>query len=224
MKFVTRSFRKILTLKWASWGSWLTSILRRIPLTLALFSIILIAGIVTQTITGDAWQSLMQRFGWSLPALKAGKLYAPWAGLIFGSRPGHYQSILAIGLLGVGLLEYHRGTKWAAVGFLLLGPVSSIITTLLLWPLDILGLSWVRSSLYTPDMGSSGASLVCWGLFVGGGHGWWQKLLLWGTILLLVLLLIFLPAVWEIDHMIAFLFGLLVSLSLQSRRSGIIAS
>jgi hypothetical protein len=185
---------------------------KRIPLTLMMFIVTLVAGIATQTFARDAWPSLMEHFGWSLIALKQGRLYALWVGLIFSSTPGHFYSILAIGLLGVGALEYRYGTKWAAIGFLLIGPVSSILTTLILWSFDLFGVAWVKQSLYTPDMGSSSAALVCWGIFIGKGHGRWNRLLLWGTIIVLVLYLVFFPAVWDIDHIIAFLLGLFVGL------------
>jgi hypothetical protein len=96
-------------------------VLRRIPLTLVLLTLILASGIATQTFARNDFQWLMDRFGWSLTALEHGKVWVLWVGLLFGSKPGHFITILGVGLLGVGALEYHRGTRWAAFGFLKIG-------------------------------------------------------------------------------------------------------
>jgi hypothetical protein len=194
------------------------SVLRRTPLTIVIFTSILIAGIATQTFARNIWPTLMQMFGWYLPALKAGKLYAPWVGLLFGSRPGHFETILGIGVLGIGALEYRQGTKWAAIGFLLLGPIITVVDTLLLWPLDTLGIAWVRPYLYQPDMGSSAASIVCWGLFLGLEGRWWKKLLVAGTIFTLAFFWIFIHEAWNLDHTTGFLMGLVIGIIIQRRR------
>lgn len=190
---------------------------RSVPLTLAILAVILVAGLSTQTFARGFFPTLMHDFGWSLPALKAGRLYDLWFGLPFGSTPGHFYSVIGIGWFGVGALEYRRGTRWAAIGFLVIGPLASLVTTLLLWPIDELGIKAVHSFLYTPDMGSSSASLVCWGLLLGGEKGRLKQALLWGTILVSVLLLVILQVVWSVDHLVAFLIGLGVSLLFMSR-------
>lgn len=179
---------------------------RRIPLTIVLLVIIFIVGMWTGTVARDTWPSLMQRFGWNLPALQQGRFYAPWVGLLFASLPGEHYTMLGMLALGVGTLEYQSGTKVAAAGFLLLGPFSSILTMLVLWPLDILRVVWVRQYLYPPDMGSSAASMVCWGLFLTAATGKWRLLFMTGTFLVLLALL-FLPQVYGADHMIAFILG-----------------
>ena len=179
-----------------------------------MFGAVHIAGIITGTVAKDSWPSLMQNFGFSLPALREGHLYDLWVGLLFASRPGVHVTMLGMLLLGVGTLEYRRGTKSALVGFLLLGPVASIITMLILWPFDVFGIAGVKPYLYPPDMGSSSASMVCWGLFLGAETGLWRNLMLGATILTLALLMAFSTQAFGADHMVAFLFGLLVSVAL----------
>ena len=89
---------------------------------------------------------------------------------------------------------------------------------LLLWPLEMLGVSWVKGFLFTPDMGSSAASLVCWGLLLGGERGRWRDLVLAGTAIGLVLLLVLLPERYAADHLVSFLTGLGGGLVLKATR------
>jgi len=196
------------------------NVLRRIPFTLIMSGLIMAAGLSTQTFLRTSWPKIMEMFGWFLPALKAGEFYAPWVGLLFGSVPGHWQAIFEMVVVGVGILEFRHGIKWALIGFLLLGPLVGILSVFVMWPLSTTGSSWVNHYLYTPDMGGSAASLVCWGLFVGAERGRWQLLLLWGTVLVMSISWIILPEGWQVDHTLGFLIGLLVSAIWLRRQKG----
>lgn len=195
-----------------TWGQ-AARLLRRLPFTISLFVIVVAAGIVTGTVARSAFPDLMQRFGWNLPALRAGHFYDLWVGLLFASSAGVRWSMVLILLLGVGSLEFVCGTGRAAVIFFTLGALTSVITALLLWPLDALGVAWVRPFLYPPDMGSSSASLVCWGAAVNSGSkGGWRTFLIAGTTLPLVALTFLLPQTYVVDHLVAFALGLLAGL------------
>lgn len=138
--------------------------LHRVPFTATLFLFIAVAGLVTGTVAKDAWSDLMQRFGWNLYALQHLELYRPWVALLFASFSGEHPTMLAMLALGVGTLEYHWGTGVAALGFLVLGPLTSILSVLARWPLYSAGVTRLGPFLLEPDMGSSSASLVCWGM------------------------------------------------------------
>lgn len=183
-------------------------LMARLRLTLVLFGVVLLAGIVTGTIASEWFPRLMQLSGWDLRAFREGRLYTVWTGLLFSSQPGPRPTMLAILLLGVGALEYRAGSKATAVAFLLLGPLSSLLTILLLWPMDALGAAWVRPYLYIPDMGSSSASLLCWGAALTTLDRKPQVFLLITTTLVLVLLLVFVPKAYGADHLVAFPIGL----------------
>lgn len=185
-------------------------LLRRLPLTAGLFSLVLLAGVLTGTVLRESFPRLMRWSGWDLPALREGRLYVLWTGLPFSSLPGPRPTMLAILLLGVGTLEYRRGSRATAICFLVLGPLVSVLAVLLLWPLDALGTSWVRPFLYVPDMGSSSASLLCWGAMVGGTKGTGRFVLLSATLGVLLLPLVLSPGVYGFDHLVAFPLGLLV--------------
>ncbi len=141
-------------------------IFRRIPLTLALFAVILALGILTGTVLIDLWPFLIQHFGWNLTALKEGNFYILWPLLFFATTPGLVLPMMLGLVLGAGALEYFYGTKLTAIIFFIIGPLACLINTLILWPGFILGNNFIRGYLSTPDMGSSAASLACWGVFL----------------------------------------------------------
>jgi hypothetical protein len=149
----------------------------------------------------------MRTFGWDLDKLKEGGWYALWAGLPFGSKPGTFYSIFAVGVFGIGALEYRHGSRLAVLSFLVLGPLSSLITTLIIWPFDNYGNAIITSYLHTPDMGSSSSSLLCWGMFAGGLKKSWRWLVFTVTIIILAWFLIFYKADWGLDHLMSFLIG-----------------
>jgi phosphatidylglycerol lysyltransferase len=195
---------------WLSYVRHPANLAKRIPFTLTFITAVLISGLITQTIAREAFPDIMQRFGWDLNALKEGRLYTLWVGLLFSSQVGHFYSLLGIGVVGVGALEFMRGSKWAATGFLVIGPMSSIITTLSLWAAMNLGVNGLGEYLTTPDMGASVSSFVCWGLFITTLKGRWRWILLIGTALALGLFQIFYHAIWNIDHSVAYVIGLVI--------------
>ena len=181
--------------------------LNRVPLTLFLVGIILVFGVLTQTVTHRYLPAIVRRGGWDLITLRHGRLFAPWIGLFFSSHPNDAYGILFLILLMVGPLEYRRGTGMAAFVFFVIGPLASIIDLLILWPISNTGVEYVRVALYTPDMGSSTACLACLGVFLMGEKGWRRNAALLG-ILAVLGVLFYRNAVYNIDHLGGYLIGI----------------
>ncbi len=192
-------------------GAWrhTVRVLRRLRFTLALVSVVLIAGILTGTVLRGSFPELMRRFGWDLDTLLRGQVYKPWPALFFSSQPGPRVTMLIILALGVSALELRRGPLVAAVAFFGLGPPVDMLSMLFLWPAEAAGVSWLHPFLHTPDMGSSGSALVCWGMAVSDIGGRWAVFLAVGTYLPLLGLLVFYPQQYALEHLIAFTVGLL---------------
>jgi hypothetical protein len=182
---------------------------KKIPFTLTFVVVVMITGIIMQTIGRDAFPTIMEKFGWDLNALRAGHYYDLWVELLFSSEVGHFYSLLGIGVVGIGALEFVSSTGLTALAFLVIGPLSSLITTLSLWGLMNLGVPGLREYLVTSDMGASVSCFVCWGLFITLLKGRWRWILLAGTALALILFQIWYKAIWNIDHSMAFVIGLL---------------
>lgn len=157
----------------------------------------------------DSFPEIMQNFGLSLPALLSGRIWVAWISLFFSNIPGIRPTMHLMLLLGMGTLEYRYGSRIAAFAFLVLGPLISILTLILFWPFAS-QISSIKVALYTPDMGSSSASLFCWGMaLVGDFKNRINRILISTTVVILIGLL-FLPKPYDLDHLIAFSLGLVI--------------
>jgi membrane associated rhomboid family serine protease len=185
----------------------LRHILKRVPFTLVLFTGIMIFGVVTELIGESLWPYLASRFSWDLVTIQQGKIYFAWLGLFFAEAPDSFYAVLLALLVVVGALEYRRGTATAVLGFLVVGPIASIITLMLLWPLSAAGVSYVRVALYTPDMGASTACLACLGILLIGEKGLWRNILL-PAFLVVLAGFIFVNTPYNIDHFDGYVVGL----------------
>lgn len=183
---------------------------QRLPLTAGLVLVTIVAGAVSGALGADFHHSVEAAAGWDLAALRNWELYRLWAGLPFGSLPGIRPTMVLLLALGPGVLEWRRGTRTAAVTFFLLGPAVSLITTLSLWPAYARGVGAIGRFLLTPDLGSSTASLACWGVAVGSVDGAGSPWLAALTVAVLGALWIVRPAPYVVDHFAAFIvaFGL----------------
>jgi hypothetical protein len=165
-------------------------------------------GVITESAERYFGPLINQNFGWDLATLQNGKFYAAWAGLFFSVEPLDLYVLLILIVLSMGVLEYRRGTRLAAFGFFIIGPIASMITYLVLWPISNSGIGYVHMALYTPDMGSSTACLVCLGIFLTGQNVRWRKIL----ILFVFSVLIgsfYHNMVYNFDHLSGFIVGLL---------------
>jgi hypothetical protein len=185
------------------------ALVRRVPITVAVFVAVLLVGLITESQEVYYWPVLVQRFGWDLTTLQHGRVYAAWVGLFFSPEPVDFLGILVLLLVTLGPLEFRRGTRLAAVGFFVVGPIASIITLLVLWPFANLGLANVNTALLTPDMGASTACLTCLGMFLIGERGWWRSILLF-SLLAALAGLVFQKSPFNFDHLSGYLNGLWV--------------
>jgi hypothetical protein len=105
------------------------------------------------------------------------------------------------------LYQRRRGTRLAAIGFIVMGPIASFVTLGVLWPVSNAGIEYVRSALYTPDSGASTACLACLGMSLAGEKGLRRNIALLG--ILAVLGLAFVKnEVYNFDHLSGYLVGL----------------
>ena len=86
-------------------------LVRRVPITAAVFVTVLVAGLITEAQETNYWPILVQRFGWDLTTLQHWRIYSAWVGLFFSPEPVDFYGILALLLLTLGPLELRRGTR-----------------------------------------------------------------------------------------------------------------
>ncbi len=177
----------------------------RLRFTLAILIITTLVGIFLN-LHGN-WSAEVQRFAWDLNALRSWHVWAAWQGLFAQEQPLDFYGMLLVLLLTVGVLEYRKGLRLAFLGFLVIGPLASILTLLLLWPLSAAGLAYVRTALFTPDSGASTACLVCLGILLTNERGRWRFIAL-ALILGLLAGMFYRNQVYNFDHLNGFLIGI----------------
>ena len=136
-------------------------IARRIPATLLVVGILLIAGVAT----GALWHpfSDTEAFGtiaYGLPALEAGRWWTPVTGTFVLAAPWMY--LIAIpALAGMAFIEMRRGTR-VAVLYFALGQLFAVLgASLFLWLAALLPWTWAQAQAATLDVGPSGGVVAC---------------------------------------------------------------
>jgi hypothetical protein len=153
------------------------------------------------------WPFLVNRWGWDLTTVQQGRIYFAWTGLFFATAPQNFYGVLLLMLIAMGALEYRHSTIWAALGFFVIGPIASIITLMLLWPISNAGITYVRVALYTPDMGASTACFVCLGILLMNEKGRLRNIFLF-CILIILAGFVFQNTAYNIDHLDGYLVGI----------------
>ena len=204
-----RSWNVIARSRWSQISPRIWHVIKHIRLMLALGSFMLVFTIVSQILSHgqDYWPFLVHRWGWDLTTVQQGRIYFAWTGLFFATAPQNFYGVLLLLLITMGFLEYRHSTRLAALGFFVIGPIASIITLMLLWPLSSAGVTYVRVALYTPDMGASTACFVCLGMLLMNEKGRLRNILLFGVLIILAGL-VFQNTPYNIDHLDGYLVGI----------------
>ncbi|MDQ1123910.1 bifunctional lysylphosphatidylglycerol flippase/synthetase MprF [Microbacterium trichothecenolyticum] len=139
----------------------LRGLARRIPATLVLLGILIIAGVLA----GGLWQPfaespLFPSVAYGLPALEAGRWWTPITGALFVDAPWVYIFILPA-LVGMGYLEFRRGSRVAATYFLVGQIFSVVAAAAFLWGAAFLPWVWAQHQATVLDVGPSGGIFAC---------------------------------------------------------------
>jgi len=195
--------------RWSKISPKIWYIVNHTRLTLALAVFMLVFTVVSQILSHGQgyWPFLVNRWGWDLTTVQQGRIYFAWTGLFFATAPQNFYGVLLLMLIAMGALEYRHSTIWAALGFFVIGPIASVITLMLLWPISNAGITYVRVALYTPDMGASTACFVCLGILLVNEKGRLRNVLLF-CILIILAGFVFQNTAYNIDHLDGYLVGI----------------
>ena len=191
----------------------------RIPATLTMVGLILVAGV--------AWQGLWTPFedsdlfpavAYGLPAFEAGRWWTPFTGTFFVNQPWVYVFTLT-SFAGMAYLELRRGTR-VALAYYWVGQLFAICATaLLLWGLSTLPWTWAQTQAAALDVGASGGTMACIAAAIGLLRPPWRVrgwLVLLGFVFVAM---VFWGAVADLEHLLAVLLVLFVDRSLRIRRT-----
>ncbi|MCH6230608.1 DUF2156 domain-containing protein [Microbacterium sp. CFH 31415] len=136
------------------------AVLARIPVTLSLIGIVLLAGIVW----GGLWRPfgddpLFDAVAYGLPALVEGRWWTPVTGTFFVDHPIVYAFVIP-SFAGLAYLEHRRGSL-AALGYFGIGQLFAIFASaLFLWVASALPWPWAQMEATVLDVGPSGGTLA----------------------------------------------------------------
>ena len=197
------------------------AVLRRMPGTLTMIALIVIAGVV--------WQGLWRPFedsglydvvAYGLPAFEAGRWWTPVTGTFFVNQPGVYVFTIT-GFVGMAYLEVRRGTR-IALAYYWVGQLFAIFATaLFLWAFSQFPWPWAQAQAAALDVGASGGTMACIAAAVGLFRSPWRVrawLVLLGFVFVAML---FWGTLADLEHLLAVLLVLFVDRSLRIQRTTI---
>lgn len=199
-------------------GAAARSVLTRMPATIAFVLILLAVGVL--------WQGLWRSFkgnplfvdvAYGLPAFVDGRWWTPLTGTFFVVHPWVYVITIA-SFIGMGYLEWRRGTR-VALAYYAVGQLFAIFASALaVWLLAFTPWPWAQREALALDVGPSGGTMAClaaaasllpspwrsraWLVLIGGAA---VALLYWGSLA-------------DIEHAFAILLVLVVARPLRIRR------
>lgn len=195
--------------------------MRRIPGTLTMIALILVAGVVWQGLWRPFEDSgLFDAVAYGLPAFEAGRWWTPVTGTFFVNAPWVYLFTLA-SFAGMAYLEWRRGTR-VALAYYWVGQLFAIFATaLLLWAFSQLPWEWAQTQAAALDVGASGGTMACVAAAVGLFRSPWRVrawLVLLGFVFVAML---FWGTLADLEHLLAVLLVLFVDRSLRVQRTTI---
>ncbi|WP_345801029.1 DUF2156 domain-containing protein [Microbacterium sp. AZCO] len=192
-------------------------VLGRVPATLTLIALLLVAGVV--------WQGLWQPFedsstfdvvAYGLPALSEGRWWTPVTGTFFVTQPWVYLLTLPT-FIGMGFLEFRRGSR-VALAYFSVGQLFAVLFLLVFsftpWP-------WAQAQALVLDVGPSGGTFACIAAALGLLPQPW-RVRAWLVLLgFVTVALLFWGGVEDLEHALAVALVLFVDRSLRIQRTTI---
>lgn len=195
------------------------SALRRMPATLAMVSIILVVGLLSQGLWSPFEKSpLFETLAYGLPGFLEGRWWTPLTGTFLVNAPWVYVFTIS-GFWGMAYLEYRRGSR-VALAYYWIGQLFAMFgAALLLFLTSQLPWAWAQQQAQALDVGASGGTMACMAAAIGLFRPPWRVrgwLILLGFVFIAML---FWGAVADLEHLLAVLLILVVDRSLRVRRT-----
>jgi lysylphosphatidylglycerol synthetase-like protein (DUF2156 family) len=194
-------------------------VVTRIPATLTMMAIILVAGVIWQGLWVPFEEDpLFDVMAYGLPAFEAGRWYTPITGTFFVAQPFAYIFTLA-GFVGMAYLEWRRGSL-VALAYYWVGQLFAIFATaLVLWLLAMTPWVWAQTEATLLDVGASGGTMACLAAAAGLLADPW-RVRLWLVLLGYVFItMLFWGGLADVEHLFAVLLILFVDRSLRIQRT-----
>jgi len=183
---------------------------RRAPFTLATIGAIVLVAVITGTASAPIDRLLLDRWGFGLADLRAGRFLNLAAAPFQILRPAILVTVTSsLFVFGVAC-EILWGTRRTALAFWVSHAVGYVGTLLLLWGLGAAGWDWARNLSQHQDVGASNGVFGAAGALAAGLPRRWGRPL---TLVLAAFLLFRLftsQEIWDVQHTLGFGSGLLL--------------
>jgi lysylphosphatidylglycerol synthetase-like protein (DUF2156 family) len=193
--------------------------LRRIPFTLAVVALMLVAGLATgalwSSLPGSAWWG---RVAYGLPALEAGRWWTPFTGSFFATTPLQYVAVAGGFLVLVGFAELRLGTRRTVLATVATHLAGVLGTAAVLWVTRGHGWPWADRTSAFLDVGFSAGALGAAAAATATLRSPWRGRLRVALLTYGVVFFVYVGVLWDLEHLIAIVVGLALGPRLVGRR------
>ncbi len=201
--------------------------LRRVPATLGLLLVLLLAGALAQGL----WQPFVdhpwfESVAYGLPALEAGRWWTPLTGALFVTHPLVYLGTIP-SLAGMAVLEWQRGSRTAVAWFLggqlvaVLGAAAFLAVAVALTGASGAEWPWAAQLAGQLDVGPSGGTMACIAAAVAGLVAPWRQRAWLAVFAVALVGLLFVGTLADLEHAVSILLALAVTRGLRIQRTTI---
>jgi len=178
-------------------------------------SLIVLAVLVAGLASGALWRgvdegsALYDHVAYGLPPLQDGRWWTFFTGMFFAERVVLYVPILVLLVIVASVYERRVGpirTLVVAIGGQFL---AALLTAVFLWPFDGSGWTWARQLGVTRDLGISAGGFAILGALTAVMQPVWRTRIRVGVGAYLVALLVRSGLLWDVEHFVAFVLGVL---------------
>ena len=192
---------------------------KRAPITAAIVGLVLLVGIISQSLWVPADESGMAAaYGWGVPAFAQGKWWTIGTGLFITPVPWMALLILPLIIFGGGYLEYRFGALRMLAAFFVTHIAAVLIVIGTLNALAPLGIGWAVELSKVQDVGFSNAGLGAIGAATAALSLSWRRRLRSGLFLYALAFVLFSGVLWDLTHFVALLVGFAVGPAIVKRR------
>ena len=194
-------------------------VLRRVPFTVSVVVVMLVLGVATRALWDPLVdRELLEQVGYGLPALRAGRWWTVVTGSLFALTPGQYLAVAGGFAVLVGWSEWRLGTRATAIAAVTGQLVGVLGSALLLAVLSTSSWGWAVRVSDDLDVGFSAGALAAVAAATVVVAPPWRARLRFALMLYAVLTFLYLGVLWDLEHLLAVVYGLALGPFVVGRR------
>jgi hypothetical protein len=192
---------------------------RRIPFTLTVVAVMLVAGVATGAMWSPLRGSTLEgHVAYGLPALEAHRWWTPVTGSFFAQVPLQYVAVAGGFLVLVGFAELRLGTRRTALVTAATQLAGVLGAAAMLWIAGGHGWPWADQTSRVVDVGFSAGALGVAAAATATLRTPWRGRLRAVLLTYGVVFFVYVGVLWDLEHLLAIVTGLALGPGLVARR------